>query len=146
MTLENFNNLSLDDLKAFLRSNRFPSKYKPEAIKKDINDGKLQPDDLYKYLVNANSELFDTPIIGAEVYKSENGGKTWAKTHNSFLDGVYNTYGYYFGKIHVDPSNSQKIYTYGVPILTSDDGGKTFYRIGKENVHADHHDLWINPN
>ena len=110
-----------------------------------MNDGKLQPDDLYKYLVNANSELFDTPIIGAEVYKSENGGKTWAKTHNSFLDGVYNTYGYYFGKIHVDQSNSQKIYTYGVPILTSDDGGKTFYRIGKENVHADHHDLWINP-
>ena len=29
--------------------------------------------------------------------------------------------------------------------MTSDDGGKTFYRIGKENVHADHHDLWINP-
>ena len=142
---ENFNKLSVSDLKAFLRSNRFPSKYKPEAIKKDMNDGILQPDDLYKYLVNANSELFDTPIIGAEVYKSENGGKTWAKTHDSFLDGVYNTYGYYFGKIHVDPSNSQKIYTYGVPILTSDDGGKTFYRIGKENVHADHHDLWINP-
>ncbi|MDA9699525.1 glycosyl hydrolase, partial [Flavobacteriaceae bacterium] len=145
MSLENFNKLSVSDLRVFLRSNRFPSKYKPEAIRKDMNDGKLQPDDLYKYLVNANSELFDTPIIGAEVYKSENGGKTWAKTHNSFLDGVYNTYGYYFGKIHVDPSNSQKIYTYGVPILTSDDGGKTFYRIGKENVHADHHDLWINP-
>ena len=145
MSLENFNKLIASDLKVFLRSNRFPSKYKPDAIKKDMNDGKLQPDDLYKYLVNANSELFDTPIIGAEVYKSENGGKTWAKTHNSFLDGVYNTYGYYFGKIHVDPSNSQKIYTYGVPILTSDDGGKTFYRIGKENVHADHHDLWINP-
>ena len=145
MTVENFNNISINDLRAFLRSNRFPSKYKPDAIKKDINDGKLKPDDLYRYLVNANSELFDTPIIGAEVYKSENGGKTWAKTHDSFLDGVYNTYGYYFGKIHVDPSNSQKIYTYGVPILTSDDGGKTFYRIGKENVHADHHDLWINP-
>ena len=145
MTVENFNNISINDIRAFLRSNRFPSKYKPDAIKKDINDGKLKPDDLYRYLVNANSELFDTPIIGAEVYKSENGGKTWTKTHDSFLDGVYNTYGYYFGKIHVDPSNSQKIYTYGVPILTSDDGGKTFYRIGKENVHADHHDLWINP-
>ena len=145
MTIENFNNISINDLKAFLRSNKFPPKYKPEAIIKDINDGKLKPDDLYRYLVNANSELFDTPIIGAEVYKSENGGKTWAKTHDSFLDGVYNTYGYYFGKIHVDPSNSQKIYTYGVPILTSDDSGKTFYRIGKENVHADHHDLWINP-
>ena len=59
---------------------------------------------------------------------------------------MYNTYGYYFGKVHVDPNDSNKIYTYGVPIITSDDGGKTFYRIGKENVHADHHDLWINPN
>ena len=145
MTLENFNKISADELKAFLRSNRFPSKYKPEAIKKDVNDGKLQPEDLYKYLVNANSELFDTPIIGAEVYRSNDGGKKWVKTHNTYLDGVYNTYGYYFGKIHVDPNNSEKIYTYGVPILSSDDGGQTFYRIGKENVHADHHDLWINP-
>ena len=145
MTLERFNKISVDDLKSFLRSNRFPSKYKPEAIKKEINEGKLQPEDLYRYLVNANSELFDTPIIGAEVYKSINGGNKWVKTHDSYLDGVYNTYGYYFGKIHVDPNNSEKIYTYGVPILSSDDGGKTFYRIGKENVHADHHDLWINP-
>ena len=145
MTLERFNKISVDDLKSFLRSNRFPSKYKPEAIKKEINEGKLQPEDLYKYLVNANSELFDTPIIGAEVYKSIDGGNKWVKTHDSYLDGVYNTYGYYFGKIHVDPNNSEKIYTYGVPILSSDDGGKTFYRIGKENVHADHHDLWINP-
>ena len=145
MTLERFNEISVDDLKSFLRSNRFPSKYKPEAIKKKINEGELQPEDLYRYLVNANSELFDTPIIGAEVYKSIDGGSKWVKTHDSYLDGVYNTYGYYFGKIHVDPNNSEKIYTYGVPILSSDDGGKTFYRIGKENVHADHHDLWINP-
>ena len=145
MTLERFNKISVDDLKSFLRSNRFPSKYKPEAIKKKINEGELQPEDLYRYLVNANSELFDTPIIGAEVYKSIDGGNKWVKTHDSYLDGVYNTYGYYFGKIHVDPNNSEKIYTYGVPILSSDDGGKTFYRIGKENVHADHHDLWINP-
>ena len=145
MTLERFNKISVDDLKSFLRSNRFPSKYKPEAIKKEINEGELQPEDLYRYLVNANSELFDTPIIGAEVYKSIDGGNKWVKTHDSYLDGVYNTYGYYFGKIHVDPNNSEKIYTYGVPILSSDDGGKTFYRIGKENVHADHHDLWINP-
>ena len=86
MSLENFNKISTDDLKAFLRSNRFPSKYKPAAIKKDINEGKLQPEDLYRYLVNANSELFDTPIIGAEVYRSNDGGKNWFKTHNTYLD------------------------------------------------------------
>ena len=38
MTIEKFNKIGLDDLKTFLRSNRFPSKYKPEAIKKDVND------------------------------------------------------------------------------------------------------------
>jgi photosystem II stability/assembly factor-like uncharacterized protein len=146
MSIQEFNNISDKDLKSFLRSNRFPSKYTVEKIKSDIYDKKISPSDLYKYLVDANSELFNTPIIGAEVYRSNDGGKNWAKTHESFLDGVYNTYGYYFGKIHVDPSNSDKIYTYGVPIITSDDGGKSFYRIGKENVHADHHDLWINPN
>ena len=146
MSIQEFNKISDKDLKSFLRSNRFPSKYTVEKIKSDIYDKKISPSDLYKYLVDANSELFNTPIIGAEVYRSNDGGKNWAKTHESFLDGVYNTYGYYFGKIHVDPSNSDKIYTYGVPIITSDDGGKSFYRIGKENVHADHHDLWINPN
>ena len=146
MSIQEFNNISDKDLKSFLRSNRFPSKYTVEKIKSDIDDKKISPSDLYKYLVDANSELFNTPIIGAEVYRSNNGGKNWTKTHETFLDGVYNTYGYYFGKIHVDPSNSDKIYTYGVPIITSDDGGKSFYRIGKENVHADHHDLWINPN
>ena len=146
MSINEFNKISDKDLKSFLRSNRFPSKYTLEKIKSDIDDKKISPSDLYKYLVDANSELFNTPIIGAEVYRSNNGGKNWTKTHETFLDGVYNTYGYYFGKIHVDPSNSDKIYTYGVPIITSDDGGKSFYRIGKENVHADHHDLWINPN
>ena len=146
MSINEFKKISDKDLKSFLRSNRFPSKYTVEKIKSDIDDKKISPSDLYKYLVDANSELFNTPIIGAEVYRSNNGGKNWTKTHETFLDGVYNTYGYYFGKIHVDPSNSDKIYTYGVPIITSDDGGKSFYRIGKENVHADHHDLWINPN
>ena len=146
MSIQEFNKISDKDLKSFLRSNRFPSKYTAKKIKSDIDNKKISPSDLYKYLVDANSELFNTPIIGAEVYRSNDGGKNWTKTHESFLDGVYNTYGYYFGKIHVDPSNSDKIYTYGVPIITSDDGGKSFYRIGKENVHADHHDLWINPN
>ena len=72
--------------------------------------------------------------------------KTWAKTHDGYLDGVYYSYGYYFGHIHVHPKKADKIYIYGVPILTSNDGGKTFSSIVKPNVHSDHHALWINPN
>ncbi len=140
--------LSLDDkkLEGYLRSNRFQEKYGAQNVKQMVRSGSVQPADLAKYLEDANSRLFDTPVIGAEVYKSTNGGKTWKKTHDGYLDGVYYSYGYYFGKIHVDPKDSDGIYIYGVPILKSKDGGKTFTSISAPNVHSDHHALWINPN
>ena len=34
----------------------------------------------------------------------------------------------------------------GVPVLRSDDGGKTWENINGDNVHGDHHALWISPN
>ena len=55
------------------------------------------------------------------------------------------SYGYYFGKIHVATQDKDAIYIYGVPILKSKDGGKSFTSIGAGNVHSDHHALWINP-
>ena len=139
--------LALDDkkLNQFLRTNGFQEKYKAENVKNMVRSGSVQPIDLAKYLEDANSLLFDTPVIGAEVYKSTDGGKTWNKTHDDYLDGIYYSYGYYFGKIHVSPVNKEAIYIYGVPILKSKDGGKTFKSISAENVHADHHALWINP-
>ena len=39
-----------------------------------------------------------------------------------------------------------KIYLEGVPIIKSDDGGKTYASINGDNVHSDHQALWINPN
>ncbi|MGB0949238.1 MAG: VPS10 domain-containing protein, partial [Marinirhabdus sp.] len=139
--------LQLDDkkLNAYLRNNGFQEKYRADNVKNMVRGGTVQPVDLAKYLEDANSLLFDTPVIGAEVYVSTNGGKKWKKAHKGFLDGVYYSYGYYFGKIHVDPSNKNAIYIYGVPILKSKDGGKTFTSISAENVHADHHALWVNP-
>ncbi|GEQ84679.1 hypothetical protein ULMS_01870 [Patiriisocius marinistellae] len=140
--------LALDDkkLNAYLKNNGFQEKYRADNVKSMVRGGTVKPVDLAKYLEDANSMLFDTPVIGTEVYKSTDGGKTWAKTHEGFLDGIYYSYGYYFGKIHVDPSNKDGIYIYGVPILKSKDGGKTFTSISANNVHADHHALWINPN
>tara|TARA_R110002072_G_scaffold85225_1_gene192992 strand:+ start:74784 stop:77624 length:2841 start_codon:yes stop_codon:yes gene_type:complete len=139
--------LNLDDKKLnnFLRTNGFQEKYKAENVKNMVRSGAVKPIDLAKYLEDANSMLFDTPVIGAEVYKSTDGGKTWNKTHEGYLDDIYYSYGYYFGKVHVSPQNRDHIYIYGVPILKSKDGGKTYTSIDAENVHADHHALWINP-
>ncbi len=154
LTKEDFKNmttsqfLELDDkkLNKYLKSNRFPEKYNAKSVKNSIRKGKVKPIDLAKYLEDANTLLFDTPVIGAEVYKSIDGGKTWAKTHEGFLDDLYYSYGYYFGKVHIAPNNKEAIYIYGVPILKSKDGGKNFVTIDAENVHGDHHALWINPN
>ena len=139
--------LKLEDkkLNSYLRSNGFPKKYIAKKVKMMVEKNEIQPIELAKYLENANTNLFDTPVIGAEVYRSDDGGNTWSKTHDKYIDDLYYSYGYYFGKVHVSPNDKDKIYIYGVPILTSNDGGKTFKSIGKENVHADHHALWINP-
>lgn len=139
--------LALDDkkLNEFLKTNGFQEKYRSENVKQMVAVGTVKPADIAKYLEDANSSLFNTPVIGAEVYKTIDGGKTWNKTHEGFLDGLYYSYGYYFGKIHVDPSDANKIYIYGVPILKSTDAGKTFESIDADNLHVDHHALWINP-
>lgn len=139
--------LALDDekLNAYLKNNGFQEKYKADNVKGMVRGGTVKPADLATYLEDANAMLFDTPVIGAEIYKSTDGGKTWNKTHDGFLEGLYYSYGYYFGKIHVDPSDVNGIYIYGVPILKSKDGGKSFESISADNVHADHHALWINP-
>jgi len=94
---------------------------------------------------DANEALFQTEVIGCELYKSEDGGKSWKRTHEKYIDDMFYTYGYYFANISLDTNNQNRVYIGGVPLLFSEDGGKTFTAISKENVHADHHVTWINP-
>lgn len=145
MSTEDFLKLTDKKLNTYLKTNGFQEKYRAENVKQMVRSGSVQPIDLAKYLENANSLLFDTPVIGAEVYKTTDGGKSWSKTHKGYLDDLYYSYGYYFGEIRVDPQDENGIYVLGVPILKSKDGGKTFTSISKENVHADHQALWVNP-
>ncbi|WP_025742169.1 beta propeller repeat protein [Aquimarina pacifica] len=145
-TMSSTNFLKLEDkkLNAFLKTNGFQEKYRADNLKQLVRKGSVQPNDLVKYLEDANSMLFDTPVIGAEVYRSDDAGVTWKKTHTDFLDDIYFSYGYYFALIRVNPINKDHIYIAGVPILKSKDAGKTFESINSGNVHADHHALWIN--
>jgi len=146
MTVAQFNALENSTLNRFLRENNFQEKYRAENVKQMVSGGTVKPEDLAKYLEDANTMLFDTPVIGAEIYKTTDGGKTWSKTHDDFLDDIYYSYGYYFGEIRVERNNPNAIYIFGVPILKSKDGGKTFESMDAPNVHVDHHALWLNPN
>ncbi len=133
-------------LNFFLEKNRFNELYTAKKIKAMVAADSLKPLDIYNYLTDANSDLFESKIIGLELYKSTDGGKQWVRTHNQSLYGVAYTYGYYFGLIRVSPNNPNEIYIAGVPLLHSTDAGKTWQFAGGDNVHVDHHALWINPN
>ena len=146
MSKMRFLNLSDKKLNTYLKTNGFQEKYRAENIKQMIRSGAINPLDLAKYLEDANSSLFETPVIGAEVFKTSDGGLSWKKTHQEYLDDLYYSYGYYFGEIRVDLKNENAIYVLGVPILKSNDGGINFTSISKENVHSDHQTLWVNPN
>lgn len=146
MSSQQFMTLENKDINDFLDKYGFPSKYNAVDIKKDVESGKVRPSDLVIYTEDANSLLFDTPVKGGEMYRSNDAGKTWKKTHEDYIENMIFSYGYYFGQVRVDGQDPNVVYTMGVPIVRSDDGGKTFSSINEDNVHVDHHAIWINPN
>jgi len=146
MSSKEFVDLDEAKLTKQLKELRFPLKRYPfDSIKTEIKAGRLSPKLLAEFLTDANALMFDTPVVGAEVYRSNDGGRSWQKTHEDYLDGIYYSYGYYFGQIGVHPSNPDQVYIFGVAAIRSDDGGKTWSGINADNMHSDHHSIWINP-
>ena len=143
---DEFLKLPNKSLNSILKNYGLTEKYRAENIKHWVQNGYLQPNEAAKVVLDAINTLAETEVIGAEVYKSSNGGKNWTKTHQDFIDDFFYSYGYYFSVISVDPNDVNKIYLSGVPIIKSKDGGKTFTSISEDNVHADHHVVWVNPN
>ncbi len=146
MTSNDFKALENEKLEQFLRDNRFPTTYSAERVKNMVVLDSILPSDLSNYLEDANRLLFDTEVIGAEVYRRSAQDSHWVKTHDDYLDYIYYSYGYYFGQIRVNPLDSDMLYIMGVPLLKSEDGGKSWLKVNHENVHVDHHALWCNPN
>jgi photosystem II stability/assembly factor-like uncharacterized protein len=145
MTKDSFLKLSNDRLNNYLDAKKFPSQYNAIQLKEAITKGTFTIADIVKYTQNANDDLINTPIKGAELYKSTDGGASWQKTHKGYLDAVYNTYGYYFGTVFCSETNPDKVILPGYQLVASDNGGENFYAMNADNVHADHHALWINP-
>jgi len=81
-------------------------------------------------------------IIGEEVYRSDDGGKTWKKVSPD-KQKVGGGPGYYYMQIRVDPNDANHVYVLTVGVTHSADGGKTWtspFRFGGDN-----HALWIDP-
>jgi photosystem II stability/assembly factor-like uncharacterized protein len=139
---EQFSRLEENKLDTFLRRNRLSQRYTAKQLKDLVGTNQIQSTALYDYLY-MNTGFEGTPV-GAEVYRSDNGGQSWRKTNTREIP-IFSTYGYYFAKIFTSAYNENKIYILGVSAQMSTDGGKTFRSIDKQNVHSDHHALWVNP-
>jgi len=140
--------LGVSDLKleAFLRGNGFPKELNAKNVKKYIKAGKHTVNDLISYTGDANSNLFSVNFKGTLIIKTESlKAINWLMVNDSIKD-LYYTYGYYFGQIRVAPKNPDELYILGVVLARSTNGGKIFSKLNDDNVHGDHHALWINPN
>lgn len=138
-----FANLNSNRLDSFLRKNRFPRQHSAISLKKAIAEGKLTPVALWDWL-DSDDGFQNTGIAGCEVYVSQDGGAHWKKANEKPIS-IFNTYGYYFAKIYTSHTNPDKVFILGFTAQVSTNGGKSFTTIDKENVHADHHALWVNP-
>jgi photosystem II stability/assembly factor-like uncharacterized protein len=80
----------------------------------------------------------------AGVYKTINGGNSWFRTNDGDLDGMYSSYGWWFGRISIDPVDPDIAYAIGFDLYKTSDGGNSWPLISS-TVHVDHHDIVVHP-
>jgi photosystem II stability/assembly factor-like uncharacterized protein len=108
-----------------------------------------QPDVLYAVIDNFNAKANGQPI-GGEVYRTDDGGRTWRKT-SADSDDVSRKAGYSFNQLRVDPNTPDKVYITGSNLLGSTDAGKTWAGLGRgferpfRRAFGDFRSLWIDP-
>lgn len=81
------------------------------------------------------------------LYKSEDGGFKW-KMVNEDMDQIGDR-PFYYGELHADPKNENRLYTIFSVVNVSEDGGKSFHPLLSYSfdggIHPDHHAWWIHP-
>jgi len=147
MSKEDFLKQDPDEVESFIRGADLPVELDAKGLLAKVRDGSITLEQLRSRLEDGNAALFDNPTWGHTVWRSDDAGGSWRRTHDTPIRDVTYTYGYYFAEIAVDPSNADRVYTMGVPLVVSSDGGKTWSGYANnESVHVDHHALWIDPN
>ncbi len=89
-------------------------------------------------------------IKGATLYRSDNAGESWKQVSGlteetkKYMSRHSGTYGWVFAQMRVDPNDENRIYTLGLWINISTDGGATF-EPDRGKIHMDQHGMWIDP-
>ncbi|MFI5251343.1 MAG: WD40/YVTN/BNR-like repeat-containing protein [Bacteroidota bacterium] len=73
-------------------------------------------------------------------FRSTDYGANWEKRNDIIASSPQ-----YYGTIFADPKNPDRVYHMDFLIMVTDDGGKTFSRLGEKSKHVDNHAMWIDP-
>jgi photosystem II stability/assembly factor-like uncharacterized protein len=127
-------------LEAFFRQ------YAPRELNLDetlrlVREGKLTVRDVRKKIEERSPDVFSPDLVAEELYRTDDGGRTWRRVEN----GRFGEHGgYYWGKVSVNPRDPNDVYTLGVLLLHSKDGGRSWERTADE-AHVDFHSVCFDP-
>jgi photosystem II stability/assembly factor-like uncharacterized protein len=92
----------------------------------------VNPDMIYAVIEAANK--------AGGFYRSTDAGASWEKRSDYNSPGAQ-----YYNEIFADPKNSERVYAMDTWMQVTEDGGKTFHKVGEKSKHVDNHHLWIDP-
>ena len=78
------------------------------------------------------------------LFKSVDGGDTWIQTNDDALEYVYASYGWWFGRLKIDPQNPDNVYVIGLDLFKTGDGGNSYQDI-TGSAHVDQHEIAVSP-
>jgi photosystem II stability/assembly factor-like uncharacterized protein len=117
-----------------------PQDSKLEDIMKAVKDKKMTMAEVRALIEKRNPNAFDPGQNNDELYKSTDGGKTFARSKKVGVLG-----GYYYNEVFVNPLNENDVWLTGVPIIRSLDGGVTWKNGADNSVHVDFHAVYYDP-
>ena len=136
--------LALDDerISQYIYNHSLEKKYSVDNLREAVRSGAVKVSDLTRFTDALPA------VIGAEIYYSADGGKSWVKKNNKPLTNVFYNKGYEVGALAVNPKQENELYLSGVPLLRSNNGGITWTLLKdnpkEQKVHqlfADEHQL-----
>ncbi len=91
-----------------------------------------EPDTVYATIEAANK--------AGGFFRSTDGGRNWER-RNEMVSGSAQ----YYQELFCDPKDPKRVYSMDTWMQVTEDGGKTWRRVGETHKHVDNHALWIDP-
>ncbi|MBK8571174.1 MAG: glycosyl hydrolase [Holophagaceae bacterium] len=91
-----------------------------------------EPDTVYATIEAANK--------AGGFFCSTDGGQTWERRHEQVSGSAQ-----YYQELFCDPKDPKRVYSMDTWMQVTEDGGRTWRRVGETYKHVDNHALWIDP-